>query len=229
MLGPVIEVPPYNFTAIQFGLTRFGTIIATLIALVLSGPLSDIVANWMSRRNNGVREAEHRLPLFILGMFTMPGCLLIFGLCAAYVSVTCAVERLSTNTHQQTHWFGIVFGEALSSFSYTFTSELAMSQCLDLVPLLLLTDACLDYVVDCYRPVAVESFVGVIIIRNLYGFALTFAISPWMEYSGVRDVSIVFAAISFVIYATTLPMYMYGKRLRIWTSTRYPLANKKTM
>ncbi len=85
MLGPVIMVEPYNFTAIQFGLTRFGTIIGTLIALLLSGPLSDSIANWMSRRNGGIREAEHRLPLFMLGIVCMPGCLLIFGLCAYYV------------------------------------------------------------------------------------------------------------------------------------------------
>lgn len=83
--------------------------------------------------------------------------------------------------------------------------------------------------VDCYRPVAVESFVGVIVIRNMYGFALTFAVSPWMKHSGVRDVSIVLAAISFTLYAMTLPMYIYGKRLRIWTSSRYPLADKKAL
>jgi MFS family permease len=86
MLPPVIEVAPYNFTAIQFGLTRFGTITGTLIALVFSGPFSDYLANWLARRNNGIREAEHRLPLFVLGIIFMPGCLLIFGLCASYVS-----------------------------------------------------------------------------------------------------------------------------------------------
>ncbi|KIW62603.1 hypothetical protein PV04_10763 [Phialophora macrospora] len=196
MLPAVIQVPPYNFTAVQLGLTRFGTIIGTLIALVLSGPLSDKVANAMARRNHGIREAEHRLPLFTLGLIVMPGACLIFGLCAAY----------------QTHWIGVVFGEGLSSFGYAFTSELAMS-----------------YVVDCYRPVAIESMVGVVVIRNFYGFALTFAISPWLAASGVRNVSIALAVIAFGMYCLTLPMYMYGKRMRIWTSTRFPLAGRKIM
>jgi hypothetical protein len=87
MLPVVIQVPPYNFTAVQMGLTRFGTIIGTLIALVLSGPLSDKVANAMARRNHGIREAEHRLPLFLFGLIVMPGACLIFGLCASYVSL----------------------------------------------------------------------------------------------------------------------------------------------
>ncbi len=87
----------------------------------------------------------------------------------------------------------------------------------------------MNYVVDCYRPVAVEAFVGVVVIRNMYGFALTFAVSPWMIHDGVRNVSIALAVIAFGLYATTLGMYIYGKRLRVWTSTKFPLAGKKTL
>jgi hypothetical protein len=58
---------------------------------------------------------------------------------------------------------------------------------------------------------------------------MTFAISPWLAASGVRNVSIAMAVIAFALYATTFPMYKYGKRLRIATSKRYPLANRKTL
>lgn len=32
--------------------------------------------------------------------------------------------------YQKTHWMGPVFGEAMTSFSYAFASELAMSKCI---------------------------------------------------------------------------------------------------
>jgi hypothetical protein len=83
--------------------------------------------------------------------------------------------------------------------------------------------------VDCYRPVAIEAFVGVIVIRNIWGFGFTFAVAPWLTAEGVRSVTIAITIITVGFYLTTIPMYIYGKRLRIWTSTRYPLAGKKLL
>lgn len=87
----------------------------------------------------------------------------------------------------------------------------------------------MNYVIDCYRPVAVEAFVGIIVIRNFFGFAFTFGISPWLAHSGIRDVSITCAVVTVFVYSSTIPMWLYGKRLRIWTSTRYPLAGRKML
>ncbi|KAK6385823.1 hypothetical protein LTS17_001395 [Exophiala oligosperma] len=196
MLAVVIFEPPFNFTASAFGLTRVGTITGSILALIIAGPLSDRIATALARRRGGIREAEDRLPLFFAALVFMPGALLIFGFAAYY----------------KTHWMGPVFGEAMTSFSYAFASELAMS-----------------YVVDCYRPVAVEAFVGIVVIRNLWGFGFTFAISPWLAASNVRDVCIVLAVVTIVVYATTIPLYIYGKRLRIWTSQRFPLAGREVL
>jgi hypothetical protein len=109
MLAVVITAPPYNFSAIGFGLTRCGTMTGSILAyvriqvlppgkmffrycanawysrLALAGPLSDASTKFLARRNNGIREAEQRLLLFMAGMWIMPVALLIFGLCAYYV------------------------------------------------------------------------------------------------------------------------------------------------
>ncbi|KIW36473.1 uncharacterized protein PV06_11288 [Exophiala oligosperma] len=194
MLPQVLGVAPYDFSAVAQGYTRFGTIIGAALAFLISGPTSDYVMLWLARRNGGVREAEHRLPLFLTGVIIMPAALLIFGLSAA--------------DHRP--WFPVVFGEAMTSFAYTAQSEIAMA-----------------YVVDCYRPIAVESFVGVIVIRNLLGFAWTYAVTPWLAASGVKIISITTAAITIAVYLTVIPMMVWGKRMRMWTSSRYPLSGRK--
>lgn len=91
---------------------------------------------------------------------------------------------------------------------------------------MLTSDLALSYVIDCYRPLALEVILGVVVIRNIIGFSFTFAIAPWLAASNTRDVSITLAVITLVFYGSTWPLWHFGKRLRVWTSTRYPLAGR---
>jgi hypothetical protein len=53
--------PPYNFSTEQVGFTNFAIFVGSMIGLLTSGPLSDWVANYFTRRNRGIREPEMRL------------------------------------------------------------------------------------------------------------------------------------------------------------------------
>ncbi|KAL7809442.1 MFS general substrate transporter [Trichoderma gracile] len=53
--------PPYNFTTQQVGFTNFAIFAGSMIGLLTSGPLSDWVANYFTKRNRGIREPEMRL------------------------------------------------------------------------------------------------------------------------------------------------------------------------
>ncbi|EHK19432.1 uncharacterized protein TRIVIDRAFT_46530 [Trichoderma virens Gv29-8] len=53
--------PPYNFSTQAVGFTNFAIFAGSMIGLLTSGPLSDWVANYFTRRNRGIREPEMRL------------------------------------------------------------------------------------------------------------------------------------------------------------------------
>lgn len=53
--------PPYNFGSQTVGLFNVAVMIGGLVGLFTCGPLSDWVAAYLTRRNNGVREPEMRL------------------------------------------------------------------------------------------------------------------------------------------------------------------------
>ncbi|KAH6659160.1 major facilitator superfamily domain-containing protein [Truncatella angustata] len=61
----VFAAPPFLFTPDQIGLVNFAFVVGAAIALVTAGPFSDWVALRRARRNNGVLEAEFRLPALI--------------------------------------------------------------------------------------------------------------------------------------------------------------------
>jgi hypothetical protein len=61
----VLAEPPYNFKPITVGFTNFAIMVGAFIGLFTAGPLSDWVSARSTRRNNGVREPEMRLPAMI--------------------------------------------------------------------------------------------------------------------------------------------------------------------
>lgn len=61
----VLAAPPYNLSTASVGYTNFAFFVGGIIGLLTAGPLSDFVAKWAARKNNGIREAEMRLPALI--------------------------------------------------------------------------------------------------------------------------------------------------------------------
>ncbi|KAF3005424.1 hypothetical protein E8E14_002129 [Neopestalotiopsis sp. 37M] len=61
----VFAAPPFLFSPDQIGLVNFAFVVGAAIALVTAGPFSDWVALRRARTNNGVLEAEFRLPALI--------------------------------------------------------------------------------------------------------------------------------------------------------------------
>lgn len=53
--------PPYNFSSQTIGLFNLAVLVGGMVGLFTCGPLSDWVAAYLTRRNNGVREPEMRL------------------------------------------------------------------------------------------------------------------------------------------------------------------------
>lgn len=61
----VLSAPPYNFSPSSVGYANFAFVVGGLVGLATAGPLSDWVAVRATKRNDGIREAEMRLPALI--------------------------------------------------------------------------------------------------------------------------------------------------------------------
>jgi hypothetical protein len=98
------------------------------------------------------------------------------------------------------HWAGLVFGLGMLTFGVVTGGAIAVS-----------------YNVDCFKGIAGETTVSVIVIRNTIGFAFSYAITPWWTGQGLQNCFVTAAMISIACTATFGVMIVYGKRIRRWS------------
>ncbi|KAI1909908.1 hypothetical protein LOZ61_004745 [Ophidiomyces ophidiicola] len=72
--------PPYNFSPQAVGFTNWALLVGALIGLFTNGPLSDWVSMRATRKNNGIREPEMRLPAMIPYVILVIVCNLVVAL-----------------------------------------------------------------------------------------------------------------------------------------------------
>lgn len=90
----------YGFAAWQSGLCFVSAIIGCAFGIMLGGYLSDWVADVFTRRNNGIREPEMRLPAMMISVITGPLALALYG---------CGIKW-------KMHWIVPTIGIGLSEF-----------------------------------------------------------------------------------------------------------------
>ncbi|KAI5294786.1 hypothetical protein KEM52_003201 [Ascosphaera acerosa] len=84
-----------------------------------------------------------------------------------------------------------------------------------------LSSNAITVVIDSYRGVTGEAFVGIAFLRNCFSIALVFAINPWLARQGLQNMFIVIGVWSFVVCGLHLPLLKWGKALRRHTAPRY--------
>jgi len=80
-----------------------------------------------------------------------------------------------------------------------------------------MTIAVYGYLTDCHRDKAPEAFAA-INLRNIYSFGMNYFISSWIVSEGPKEVFCIVGGIHVFICLSAIPMYIYGKRCRSWTS-----------
>merc|ERR1712230_150883 len=106
---------PYNFTTNQIGLIYLASVIGATIGCFLSGTLSDMLSEWLARRNNGIKEPEHRLWIGAIALVVHPAGCLLYGIGAT----------------QQIHWVGLAFGIGLMSMCLPIGSNIGITYVID--------------------------------------------------------------------------------------------------
>ncbi|KAH8645576.1 major facilitator superfamily domain-containing protein [Ilyonectria robusta] len=79
VIAQIFSAPPYLLNTAQLGYIAFGPVIGGSIGCIICGALSDPVARWMTKRNNGIYEPEFRLPLMLLLPFVSTIGYFLFG------------------------------------------------------------------------------------------------------------------------------------------------------
>lgn len=76
----------------------------------------------------------------------------------------------------------------------------------------------ITYCVDSYRQYAGEALVTLNFSKNIFhGLVFSLFVVSWLEANGPKQVYICLGAIQLMALATTIPMYIFGKRARMWT------------
>jgi len=105
----------YEFEAYQSGLCFVAAIIGSLLGIPAGGHLGDKVADYLTKRNGGIREPEMRLPVIILAMITTPLALILYGV---------GIEH-------RLHWIVPTIGLGLLNFSITQAASVSLVYVID--------------------------------------------------------------------------------------------------
>lgn len=58
-------------------------------------------------------------------------------------------------------------------------------------------------------------------MRNIFSVVVLFALTPWVEGMGLRDLHILLAFIALVVLLIPVPLLVWGKKARIATAASY--------
>ncbi|KAG0646929.1 putative MFS-type transporter [Hyphodiscus hymeniophilus] len=100
------------------------------------------------------------------------------------------------SVHYETHWIGPVLAFGFANMALAFASGCVFG-----------------YVIDSYEDLSEEAFVA-INTRNLLTFGLTYFVNNWLAKDGVLAVFNVLGSCFIAVCLLTLPLWIFGKRLR---------------
>lgn len=105
----------YGFKSWQSGLCFISGMIGTLFGILGGGWFSDWVADFFTRRNDGIREPEMRLPAITVALICSPLALVLYG---------CGIEY-------QWHWIVPTIGLGLLSFAIAQGTNVSLVYIID--------------------------------------------------------------------------------------------------
>ncbi|KAH8882594.1 MFS general substrate transporter, partial [Thozetella sp. PMI_491] len=178
---------PLWWDEVKTGYTYTAAFVGAVVGFIIAGLLADWSARWLTKKNNGVYEPEFRIVL-VIPQFII-GVMGIFGW-----GITVDMLKRNQVPYQVPLFFfgcevaGMVIGAVGSSL----------------------------YIVDAYRDLAIEGFTSMLIFKNFFSFALTWEAFNWLVETSSKTEPVFNAvgALQVVVCFTSIPLYIYGKRIR---------------
>ncbi|KEF51345.1 uncharacterized protein A1O9_12695 [Exophiala aquamarina CBS 119918] len=104
----------------------------------------------------------------------------------------------------QVHFIGLMFALLFLNFGMVVGATTALA-----------------YNVDCFKDIAGETLILVMIIRNTMGYGMAYGITPWLQASGLQNTLIGSAFLYLACTFTFLIMTVWGRSLRKMCANRY--------
>ncbi|RDW73592.1 hypothetical protein BP5796_07034 [Coleophoma crateriformis] len=111
----ILSIAPYNFSASMVGLTNVAGLLGCIAGVFFGGQFNDWFTLRLTQRNNGIFEPELRLWLLCVGLFMIPGAIILWGVGAAH----------------QIHWVGLMFANVFLSFGTTAAVPITLNYLVD--------------------------------------------------------------------------------------------------
>ncbi|GJC81664.1 putative MFS-type transporter C1271.10c [Colletotrichum liriopes] len=200
VVSVVFSAPPYNFDTGSIGLMTLGPFVGNIFGSLYGGPFADWAVMRLSKKNGGLYEPEMRLYPLFLPVITMAGGIVMFGITADRAMLL-QTWRLRD---QGMHWIFPSIGGALFAFGLGANGDITFT-----------------LVIDTYRELTAEAFVGIAFIRNAVSVGVPSALVPWMSSMGLSNMYILSGAVSLLIGLLYVPMIIWGKRIRTALAPRY--------
>ena len=207
-----LPAPPYLFSPSSLGFVYISPLIGTIIGAVIGGYACDKCIDILSRRNhNGIFEPEFRL-IWLLPLFLFaPAELLLFGfgfgdsnwivpvagfgICTTLLSF----ETWSDNSHACPH----CGSNRRNNICYRFLPGLHKR--------------CDDYIEHLPELYLCQFHIFHITYGWTYGCKVCLPSLFWRWW----QMFCILTGIEVAIFLMTIPMIIYGKRFRVWTSKSY--------
>lgn len=119
------------------------------------------------------------------------------------------------------HWIGPVVGLGMLAFSVICGGSITLSYAVDCFKVKSSLSHNFDQEADVRQEISGETMMSVVVIRNTLGFAINYAINPWIDGMGLQNCFVTVAMVAFGCTATFLPMIWFGKRMRRASAEKY--------
>lgn len=210
----VFQAPPYLMSTGINGLINISSIIGIAVFCYLGGALTDKIAEWAARRNNGVYEPEARLLALVFPFVLVPVGLIMYPPSSVWVLMVGMgweynMNRIGRSRSSDMVSSQVVSLESLPSPSLTVPPSPS-------TPLLPSLSGChlLIPVIDCYFLVSYEALLMVNGLKNIFGFGFSYAVVPWITLQGFQGAFGTMVGIQCGVMLFAIPLYLYGKKIR---------------
>lgn len=208
---PLITFPAVIYAALTYSVYAAGlTLIALLQDTIFSAPPYNLSSSAIGLTN---------LPLFGVGLCGT----LIAGYCAD--AITGFMTRRNNGVYEpEFRLVQMVIAASLSTVAYVgFGYSVAAGAPLA-IPIAFLgvqtfatpfaTSSMFTYIMDCHSVHAAQAFVTMNFIKALLSLVMSNFVNGWFASSGAKSVFTVVAIANLGVSVFTIPMYIFGKRLR---------------
>ena len=118
------------------------------------------------------------------------------------------------------HWIYPSIGSAIFGFGLGALSNVALCVTVDSYEAVSVSHTTVSSDTD-HQQIAGEAFIGVAFMRNVFSIAISFALVPWLEAQGLRNMTVTMGVWALLMGFLHVPLQIWGKKIRGWTEVSY--------